>query len=105
MKFAVNAALLLAGLLPAAAQAPLGRMDRSWMFGAEYVQLDDWARANGGQAPWAVPQHDLEVVPPPGSLALSVAFLAITLDGIHFLPSAPLVLRRPSVRVVAARLS
>lgn len=102
MKFAVNATLLLAGLLPAAAQAPLGRMDRSWMFGAEYVQLDDWARANGGQARWVVPKQELKVVFPTGSLGFLVDARRITLKGVHVWLSAPVVLRGSSAYVAAA---
>jgi N-acetylmuramoyl-L-alanine amidase len=105
MKFAVNAGLLLAGLLSAAAQAPLGRMDRSWMFGAEYVQLDDWARANGGQARWAVPKQELKVVLPAGSIGFLVDARRITLKGVHVWLSAPVVLRGSSAYVAAADLN
>jgi N-acetylmuramoyl-L-alanine amidase len=102
MKFAVNAALLLAGLLPAAAQAPLSRMDRAWMFGTEYVQLDDWARANGGQARWVVPKQELKVVLPAGSLGFLVDARRVTIKGVHVWLSAPVVLRGSSAYVAAA---
>jgi N-acetylmuramoyl-L-alanine amidase len=104
MKFLLNAALLLAGLLTAAAQAPLSRMDRAWMFGAEYVQLDDWARANGGQARWTVPRHEAKVVLPAGSLAVSIDSRKITLKGIEVWLSAPVVLRGASAYVATADL-
>src|SRR6185503_12176428 len=95
---------LLAGLLTAAAQAPLSRMDRAWMFGAEYVQLDDWARANGGQARWTVPRHEAKVVLPAGSLAVSIDSRKITLKGIEVWLSAPVVLRGASAYVATADL-
>ena len=102
MKFAVNVALLLAGLLTAAAKAPLSRMDRAWMFGAEYVQLDDWARANGGQVRWVVPKQELKVVLPTGSLGFLVDARRVTLKGVHVWLSAPVVLRGSSAYVAAA---
>ena len=105
MKLAVSTALFLAGLLTAAAQAPLSRMDRAWMFGAEYVQLDDWARANGGQARWVVPKQELKVVLPAGSLGFLVDARRITLKGVHVWLSAPIVLRGSSAYVAASDLT
>jgi N-acetylmuramoyl-L-alanine amidase len=105
MKFAVHVALLFAGLLTAAAQAPLSRMDRSWMFGAEYVQLDDWARANGGQVRWVVPKQELKVVLPAGSLGFLVDARRVTLKGVHVWLSAPVVLRGSSAYAASADLT
>ena len=56
--------LFLAGLLTAAAQAPMSRLDRPYMFGSEYVRLDDWARANGGTQNWTVPKRQARAVLP-----------------------------------------
>ena len=104
MRQAVSVALFLAGLSTAAAQAPLSRMDRAWMFGAEYVQIDDWARANGGQLRWSVPKQELKVVLPAGSLEFLVDARRITLRGIHVWLSAPVVLRGSSAYVATADL-
>ena len=106
MKFVLNVALwLFVGLVTAAAQAPLSRMDRAWMFGAEYVQLDDWARANGGQVRWIVPRQELRVVLPSGSIGFLVDARRISLKGVHVWLSSPVVLRGTSAYVATADLT
>jgi len=102
MKFAfVHVGLFVSALL-ASAQAPLSRLERVTMFGAEYVRLDDWARANGGQCKWTIPKREARAVTPAGTLAVEVDARKVTLKGVHVWLSAPVVLRGASAWVATA---
>ena len=49
--------LLMASLLTASAQKPSTGLPRVFLFGKDYVRIEDWARANGGQVRWTVPKQ------------------------------------------------
>jgi N-acetylmuramoyl-L-alanine amidase len=102
MKLAVHLGLFLAGLMAATAQAPLGRTQRVSMFGAEYVRLDDWARANGGQFRWVVPKRAAKVTTPAGTVEVTIDSRKISLRGVNIWVSAPVVLRGSAAYVAAA---
>jgi N-acetylmuramoyl-L-alanine amidase len=89
MKSGIGLALLLAGVLTAAAQSLSSRLPRVALFGREYVRVDDWARANGGQVRWTVPKRDLRVTLPGGSLVLSVDSRKAELKGTQIWLSEP----------------
>ncbi len=74
MKSAIILGLLLASLLavPAMPATSSSRVQRVTLFGKDYVRLDEWARARGGQIRWAVPKQDLTVTMPDGSLSFTV---------------------------------
>ena len=72
MKSGICLALFMASLLAAGAQSAPGRLPRVILFGREYVRLDDWARANGGEVHWMVPKRDLKVALAGGHLFLTV---------------------------------
>lgn len=73
MKSALSVGLLLVSLLaaPAMPAAPSG-VRRVTVFGRDYVRLDEWARARGGQVRWTVPKVDLTVTMPDGGLSFTV---------------------------------
>jgi N-acetylmuramoyl-L-alanine amidase len=102
MRLAVHLGLFLASVLMAAAQVPLSRVERASMFGAEYVRLDDWARANGGQFRWVVAKHEAKAVTPAGTLHVTVDSRKVMLKGLHVWVSAPVVLRGNSIYVAVA---
>lgn len=85
--------LLLAGGPGATAQAPLGKAERLFMFGADYVRVDQWARANGGQFRWTASPRDGSATLPAGSLSFSADSRRINLRGIHVWLSNPVVSR------------
>jgi N-acetylmuramoyl-L-alanine amidase len=89
MKSGICLTFFVAGLLAAAAQGSPGRLPRVTLFGREYVRLDDWARANGGQLRWTVPKQDLKVTLPGGYLLLSVDSRKASLKGVEVWLSAP----------------
>jgi N-acetylmuramoyl-L-alanine amidase len=91
MKSGICLALFMASLLAAVGQSPAGRLPRMMLFGREYVRLDDWARANGGQVRWTVPRQDLKVtLPGGGHLLLTVDSRKATLKGTEVWLSAPI---------------
>jgi N-acetylmuramoyl-L-alanine amidase len=89
MKSGICLALFMASLLATTAQNPPGRLPRVALFGREYVRLEDWARANGGQVRWMVPRQDLKVTLPGGHLHLSVDSRKASLKGTQIWLSAP----------------
>jgi len=89
MKPLICLGLLMTGLLAGLAQSPSSRIARVMLFGREYVRLDDWARAYGGQVRWSAPKQDVKVTLPSGTLALSVDSRKAMLAGTHIWLSAP----------------
>ena len=89
MKSGICLALFMASLLATAALSPPGRLPRVALFGREYVRLDDWARANGGQVRWTVPKQNLKVTLPSGYLLLNVDSRKASLNGTEIWLSAP----------------
>ena len=105
MKTAATLGLLLAGLFAAAAQAPMSRLDRPYMFGAEYVRLSDWARANGGTQKWTVPKRQARAVLPSGTLLVEIDSRKVSLKGVHVWLSAPVVMRGDAAYVSASDMT
>ena len=105
MKLAVHLGLFLAGLMAATVQAASGQPSRASMFGTEYIRLDDWARARGGQVRWVVPKHAAKVTLPAGTLDVTVDSRKVTLKGVNLWLAAPVVLRGTSAYVAQADLT
>ena len=93
MKSGICLALFMASLLAAAAQSAPSRLPRVQLFGREYVRLDDWARANGGQVRWTAPKQDLKVTFPDGHLLLSVDSRKASLRGTQIWLCAPVAFK------------
>lgn len=94
MKSGICLALFMASLLAVAAQSPPGRLPRVALFGREYVRLDDWARANGGQVRWTVPKQEIKVTLPAGQLLLTVDSRKASLKGTQIWLSAPVAFNK-----------
>lgn len=101
MKHAIRLGFLLASLLAVSAQAPLGKAERLFMFGADYVRVDQWARANGGQLRWTSFPREARVVLPSGTLTFSADSRRITLRGVQTWLSAPVVARGSALYAAA----
>lgn len=93
MKPAVCFGLLWLGLLTTVAQVPSSRLSRAFLFGSEYVRLDDWARVNGGQVRWTVPRQDIRVTLPSGTLSFSVDSRMASVKGTAVSLSLPVAFR------------
>jgi N-acetylmuramoyl-L-alanine amidase len=93
MKSGICLALFLASVFVTLAQNPPGRLPRIVLYGREYVRLDDWARANGGQVRWMVPKQDLKVTLSGGQLLLTVDSRKASLKGTQIWLSAPVAFK------------
>ena len=102
MKSGICLALFMASLLAAAAQSAPSRLPRVQLFGREYVRLDDWARANGGQVRWTVPKQNLDAALPSGHLLLTVDSRKASLKGTEIWLSAPVAFNNGQAYLGAA---
>src|SRR5438132_11950858 len=93
MKFASWVGLCWAALLPFAASASATRLERVSISGAEYIRLEDWARANNFQARWTVPKQEFKLTSGASSLAFTVDSAKMSFNGTHVWLSAPMSLR------------
>ena len=94
MKSAISLGLLLASLLAVPAMpAASSRLDRVSLFGKDYVRLDEWARARGGQVRWTVPKQDLTVTLPDGSVSFTVDSPKAVVKGTCVWLSVPVAFR------------
>jgi N-acetylmuramoyl-L-alanine amidase len=71
-------------------------LSRLFLFGSDYVRLEDWARANGGQAHWTVPRQDIKVALPGGNVSFSVDSRKASVKGVAVSLSVPVALRNGS---------
>lgn len=101
MKSATCLALLAISMVTAMAIGQSGRMPRTSLFGHDYVRLEDWAQSRGGQVRWTVPQHDLKVTLPSGSLSFSVNSRKATVKGTCLWLSVPVAFNNGSAYIGA----
>jgi N-acetylmuramoyl-L-alanine amidase len=105
MKHVFGLWVLLASLLGATAQSSLGRLEHVFMFGADYVRLDDWARANGYPFKWTVPKREARITTPGGSLVFQADARKIRVKGVLVWVTAPLVVKNNSIYIGSADLT
>ena len=91
--------LLMAGLLAAAAQKPSAGVPRVFLFGHDYVRVEDWARANGGQARWSVPKQEIKVTLPSGNFTFTVDSRRAQMKGTHVWLSLPVAFKNGSAHL------
>lgn len=101
MKSATCLALLAISLVTAMAIGQSSRMARTSLFGHDYVRLEDWAQTRGGQVRWTVPQHDVKVTLPSGSLSFSVNSRKATVKGTCVWLSVPVAFNNGSAYIGA----
>jgi N-acetylmuramoyl-L-alanine amidase len=102
MKSILSLGLLL---LVASASGQVSRPDHTFLFGHDYVRLDDWARANGGQSRWISPKQDLKITLPGGILSFTVDSRKAMVKGTHVWLCAPVAFKNGSAYVSAVDLS
>ena len=99
MKVAIVLGLLWASLPLAAASGSGGRLEHVSLFGAEYVRLEDWARAHDFQLKWTVPRQELTLTSPSATLEFVVDSRKITINGINVWISAPIAFHNGSAHI------
>jgi N-acetylmuramoyl-L-alanine amidase len=103
MKVMAGFGLLWAGLVMAAAQSPLSKLERVWLLGHEYVRLADWARANDFQVRWLAKQ-ELRLAGDRGTLGFTIDSRKMSLNGINVWLSVPIAARNGSAHIAAVDL-
>ncbi len=101
MKVALSVGLVWFSLWAVAEQRPPGRLERASLFGGDYVRLDDWARANGGQVRWTVPKQDVKVSLPGASLSCTVDSHKALVKGTYVWLSLPVAFKNGSAYIGA----
>ena len=98
------AASLWAGLLcdASAASATRSRLERVYVYGVEYIRLEDWARSLGGQLRWSVPKREVSVALASGTLRFTVDQSRCVVKGVLVSLSAPVAYRGSSALLPAA---
>ena len=111
MKSAVRLAFLAvslwAGFLcdASAASATSSRLERVYVYGVEYVRLEDWSRSLGGQVRWSVPKREVSIALPSGTLRFTVDQRRCEVKGVEVSLSAPVAYRGSSALISAADVS
>jgi N-acetylmuramoyl-L-alanine amidase len=105
MRLALQLTALWLGMLTAAAQASISKLDHVSLYGTEYLRLDDWARAKGYTLKWIVPREQVRITLPTGSIQFTVDSRKMVLKGINVWLSAPVALKSGSACVSAVDLS
>ena len=85
-----------------AASATSSRLERVYVYGVEYVRLEDWARSLGGQVRWSVPKREASVVLASGTLRFSVDQRRCVVKGVVVSLSAPVAYRGSSALISAS---
>ena len=85
-----------------AASATSSRLERVYVYGVEYVRLEDWARSLGGQVRWSVPKREASVVLASGTLRFSVDQSRCVVKGVVVSLSAPVAYRGSSALISAS---
>jgi N-acetylmuramoyl-L-alanine amidase len=82
MRWALGIGALLFSLLVASAESAPARLFRVELFGAEYVRLDDWAKANGYQFSISASKREIRLTHPSGPLEFTLDSRKMTLRGV-----------------------
>lgn len=105
MKHGFRLGMVLAGLLMTVIPSSPGTVERVFMFGTEYVRMDDWARANRYTFRWTVPKQEARIIMPGGSLVFRADSRKIGLKGIQVALAAPVVMKNGAAYLSAVDLN
>lgn len=97
MKLAAASFVLLAGLLTATAQNALSKLERTRLFGGEYVRLADWARSYGFHLSPAHSKEEVLLTNAGSRLVFAVDSHRAEINGVTVLLSAPVAARNGTV--------
>lgn len=88
--------LFMSALLASSAPKPPAAVPRVLLFGKDYVRVDDWAKANGGQVRWTAPKQDLTVTLPSGTFRFTVDSRRSVMKGTSVWLSLPVAFKNGS---------
>jgi len=91
--------LLMVSLLAMAAQKPSAGVPRVFLFGKDYVRIEDWARANGGQARWSIPRKEFKASLPSGTFIFTVDSRRAQMKGTTVWLSLPVAFKNGSAHL------
>ena len=91
--------LLMASLLTASAQKSSPGMPRVFLFGRDYVRVEDWARANGGQVRWTVSRQEVRVTLKSGTFIFTVNSRRSVMKGTTVWLSQPVAFNNGSAHI------
>jgi N-acetylmuramoyl-L-alanine amidase len=101
MKRASCFGLLWVSLFAVVTQGASSRLPRVYLFGADYVRLEDWARTQGGQVRWVTPKDQVRVTVPGGNLLFKVDSTRVSVKGTHISLSEPVAFKNGSAYIGA----
>ena len=93
MKLAAAALALLTGLLTASAQNAPGKLERTRLFGNDYIRLTDWAEAYRFQMFWTRRNEEVQLASSWSKLEFTVDSHRAGINGVTVYLSAPVALR------------
>jgi len=99
MKLAVAALVLLTGLLTASAQSASSKLERTHLFGIDYVRLADWAKAYHFQMFWTRRNEEVQLTNSWSKLVFTADSHKAEINGVAVFLSAPVAVRNSSVFV------
>ena len=97
MRLAAAALFLLTGLLTAPAQSAPGKLERTRLFGNDYIRLTDWARACRLQISWTRGNEEVQLTGPWSRLVFTVDSHKAAINGVSVYLSAPVAVRNGAV--------
>jgi len=97
MNLAAAALVSLAGLLTASAQNPSGKLERTSLFGSEYIRLTDWAGTGHWQVLWTRRNEEVQLTNSWSKLVFTVDSHRAEINGVTIFLSSPVALRNGTV--------
>ncbi|MEO6035516.1 MAG: N-acetylmuramoyl-L-alanine amidase [Verrucomicrobiota bacterium] len=96
----------LAGAWRAGAEGSLENLQRTFLFGREYIRMTDWAKGNKVDLRWvgALKEKELRATNASTRMLLTMDSYKAQINGINFTLSLPIVLKKGSVYISAIDL-
>lgn len=105
MKPVIFLGLLLASLLSVSAQKPSAALPHVFLFGKDYVRIEDWARANGGEVKWTIPKQEIKVSLKSGTFLFTVDSRRSVMKGTTVWLSIPVAYKNGSAHIGSVDLT
>jgi N-acetylmuramoyl-L-alanine amidase len=97
--------LAWASVCVAHGQTTLGRLNRVFVAGHEYVRLEDWARAERFQVRWEVPGRQVRLASSRGTLVFAANSRKVVINGIAVWIGVPITMRSNAAYIAPVDLT